>query len=357
MRRNAIASIDLAAIRHNLKIVRNLVPNSKIVSVVKADGYGHGITRVAGALQDSDLLAVAIPGEATALRDGGWSGRLLMLEGFTDVDDFELAHSLSAETVVYHQSQLEMIKQRGWDAGKKIWLKLDTGMNRLGFPLGDTGAAYSELASIAGNDAIILMTHFACADEPGNPMTAGQIQRFDKSIEGLGAEQSLANSAGILNFSDSHRDLVRPGILLYGISPDPGQAASEIGLKPAMTLTTELIAVNHCRKGETVGYGATYECSEDMRIGVAAIGYGDGYPRHLRNGAPVLVNGKYARLAGRVSMDLITLDLRGHDDAAVGDPVVLWGKGLPAERLAPWADAVPYELICGVTGRIPRIAS
>jgi alanine racemase len=356
MSRNTIASIDLAAIRHNLKIVRTLVPNSKIVSVVKADGYGHGITRVAGALQDADLLAVATPGEAAALRYGGWSGRLLMLEGFANVDDFELAQSLNAETVVHHQSQMEMLKQRGWGAGNRVWLKLDTGMNRLGFPLADAWQAFSELGSIAGSGAVILMTHFACADEPDNPMTKEQIQRFDKAIEGLGSEQSLANSAGILNYSKSHRDLVRPGILLYGISPDPGQPASDIGLRPAMTLTSELIAINHCQKGDTVGYGATYQCPEDMRIGVVAIGYGDGYPRHLRNGTPVLVNGRIAHLAGRVSMDMITLDLRGHDDAAMGDPVVLWGEGLAVETVAPWANAVPYELICGVTGRIPRVA-
>ena len=355
MSRNTIASINLAAIKHNLKIVRGLVPDSKIASVVKADGYGHGITRVVAALQDADLLAVATSGEAAALRNGGWSGRLLMLEGYANVDDFELAQSLNAETVVHHQSQLDMLRQRGWIAGNRIWLKLDTGMHRLGFPLAQAREVFTELESVAGSGAVVLLWHFACADETGNPKTEVQIQRFDDSIQGFAADQSLANSAGILNFPQSHRDLVRPGILLYGISPEPGRTASDIGLKPAMTLTSELVAINQCRKGETVGYGATYQCPEDMRIGVAAIGYGDGYPRHLRNGAPVLVNGRKAKLAGRVSMDLITLDLRGHDDAVTGDPVVLWGEGLAVETVAPWADAVPYELICGVTGRVPRV--
>ena len=355
MSRNTIASINLAAIRHNLKIVRGLVPESKIASVVKADGYGHGITRVAGALQDTDLLAVATSGEAAALRHGGWYGRLLMLEGFANADDFDLARSLNAETVVHHQAQLEMLRERGWTVGNKVWLKLDTGMHRLGFPLQDSRAVFTELESIAGSGGVVLMSHFACADETGSPKTRVQIQRFDDSIQGLEAEQSLANSAGILNFPQSHRNLVRPGILLYGISPEPGQPALAIGLKPAMTLSSELVAINQCHQGETVGYGATYRCPEDMRIGVAAIGYGDGYPRHLRNGAPVLVNGRKAKLAGRVSMDMITLDLRGHDDAGIGDPVVLWGEGLAVEMLAPWADAVPYELICGVTGRVPRV--
>ena len=355
MSRNTIASIDLAAIRHNLGVVRKLVPGSKIASVVKADGYGHGITRVVGALQDSDLLAVATSGEAAALRNGGWTGRLLMLEGYANVDEYELARFLNAETVVHHQSQLEMLRQRGWTTGNRVWLKLDTGMHRLGFPLEDVRAVFSELETVAGTGAVTLMSHFACADETTNPQTRLQIQRFDESIQGLDADHSLANSAGILNFPQSHRDLVRPGILLYGISPKPSQPASEFDFRPAMTLSCELVAINQCHKGETIGYGATYQCPEDMRIGVAAIGYGDGYPRHLRNGTPVLVNGRQAKLAGRVSMDLITLDLRGHDDAATGDTVVLWGEGLAVETVAPWADAVPYELICGVTGRVPRI--
>jgi len=356
MSRNTIASIDLAAIRHNLGVVRKLVPGSKIASVVKADGYGHGITRVVDALQDSDLLAVATSGEAAALRNGGWTGRLLMLEGFANTDEFELARFLNAETVVHHQSQMEMLRQRGWTVGNRVWLKLDTGMHRLGFPMQDVHSVFSELESIAGNGAVTLMSHFACADETTNPKTRLQIQRFDDSIQGLKTDHSLANSAAILNFPESHRDLVRPGILLYGISPESSQPASEIGLKPAMTLSCELVAINQCHKGETVGYGATYQCPEDMRIGLAAIGYGDGYPRHLRNGTPVLVNGRLSKLAGRVSMDLITLDLRGHDDAVTGDRVVLWGEGLAVESVAPWADAVPYELICGVTGRVPRIA-
>jgi alanine racemase len=201
------------------------------------------------------------------------------------------------------------------------------------------------------------MSHFACADEAGNPKTSLQIERFDEAVAGLQAAHSLANSAAVLNFPAAHRDMVRPGILLYGISPDPDHSAADIGLKPAMTLSCELVAINQCRKGEGVGYGAAYNCPEDMRVGVAAIGYGDGYPRHLKNGTPVLLNGKPAKLAGRVSMDLITIDLRGHDDAKTGDRVVLWGEGLPVETVAPWADAVVYELICGVTGRVPRIAT
>ncbi len=356
MGRNTVASIDLAAIRHNLQIVRNLTSTSQIVSVVKADGYGHGITRVAGALQDTDLLAVATPGEAAALREGGWKDRLLLLEGFANADDFELAQSLQVEMVVHQQAQLDMLEQRGMSPKNRLWLKIDSGMHRLGFPLSDAQEVFAAAESLAGPGGVILMSHFACADEPENPMTQKQIQGFDRAAMGLDARQSLANSAAILNFPTSHRDLVRPGILLYGISPDPAQSAATIGLKPAMTLSSELVAINHCAEDDCVGYGSTYQCPEDMRIGVAAIGYGDGYPRYLPNGTPVLVNGKRAFLAGRVSMDLITLDLRGHDNAKIGDPVILWGEGLAVENVAACANVVPYELICGVTGRVPRIS-
>jgi alanine racemase len=356
MSRNTVARINIAAIQHNLNLIRAHAPHSLIASVVKADGYGHGITRVASALEHSDLLAVATPGEAAALRSGGWAGRLLMLEGFAHEDDFALAQSLNAEVVIHHRSQLAILKQQGIGSCKKFWLKLDTGMHRLGFPVEDLSEVYAEVASMAGDDSIVLMSHFACADEPDNDLTALQITSFDQAVTDFAAPQSLANSAGILNFPQAHRDIIRPGILLYGISPVANKSAAEIGLKPAMTLSSELVAINLCKKGESVGYGATFECPEDMRIGVAAIGYGDGYPRHLRNGTPVLVNGRLSALAGRVSMDLITLDLRGHDDAMTGDPVILWGDGLAVETVAPYADAVPYELICGVTGRVPRLS-
>ncbi len=356
MSRNTIASINLAAIRHNFKIVRKLAPASKIACVVKANAYGHGISRVADALRAADLLAVATVDEAAVLRSGGWTGRLLLLQGFANADDLQLAQSLQLEMVIHQQAQIDALWQRCEGADTRFWLKLESGMHRLGFPLSDAHAAYAALESISGAGSVILMTHFACADEPGKAMTQKQIQLFEEAVRGIEAQQSLANSAGIINFPQSHKDLVRPGLILYGISPDTTQPAASIGLKPAMTLSSELIAIKQCARGETVGYGASYACPEDMRIGVAAIGYGDGYPRSLRNGAPLLVNGKLACLAGRVSMDLITLDLRGHDEARIGDPVVLWGEGLAVESVAPWADAIAYELVCGVSIRVPRIS-
>ena len=214
---------------------------------------------------------------------------------------------------------------------------------------------HQRLRQLAGHQAIILMSHFACADDKSNSMTHRQMQVFDAALKGLAGPVSLANSAAILNYPESHRDYVRPGIMLYGVSPCADRTAAEIGLQAAMTLSCELIAINRVSKGETIGYGAGYTCPHDMLIGVAAIGYGDGYPRHARNGTPVLVNGQRSSLVGRVSMGMITVDLCAVPDARVGDRVILWGRGLALEEVAPWADAIPYELICGVTARVRSV--
>jgi len=354
MSRNTVARIDTRALRHNHGVVRRLAGDSRVVSVVKADAYGHGTRRVARALADTDLLAVATLGEAFVVRDSGWLGGLLLLEGCAGAEEFDQARMLGAELVVHSLEQLELLEARGLDAEQRAWLKLDTGMHRLGFPAADVAGLFDRLRAVAGPRPPVLMTHFACADDADNPMTAAQIGRFDAATEGLSGPRSLANSAAVINFRHSCRDFIRPGIMLYGVSPVPGSRGEDHGLRPAMTLSCPLLAINRCARGDTVGYGARYRCPEDMRVGVAGIGYGDGYPRSLRDGAPVLVNGRRAALAGAVSMDLITIDLRGHDDARVGDTVVLWGKGLPLEEVAAWADTIPYTLICGVTRRVRR---
>jgi alanine racemase len=351
--RQTTARINQSALRHNLSVVRALAPLSQVVSVVKADAYGHGTQHIWPALQETDLFAVATLGEAGILRDGGWEGRLLLLEGFSSTQELDQSRALGAELVVHERRQIEMLQQRPGGQSQRMWLKIDTGMHRLGFPREDARALHARLSNEAG--PAVLMTHFACADEPGNPMTSAQIKAFDESVHGIPAPASLANSAGVLSFPDSHRDYVRPGIMLYGISPCPGIRAADIGLRTVMSLSAELIAINDCPAGATVGYGAAWRCPQAMRIGVAAIGYGDGYPRHMRNGAPLLVNNRRAKLAGRVSMDMISIDLRGHDDAMVGDVVTLWSEDLPVEEVAPWADAVPYQLVCGVTRRVRRV--
>lgn len=355
MSRNTVARIDLSALRHNLSVVRRLAPNSQVASVVKADAYGHGIAGIASALDGSDLLAVATVGEMRAVRDCGWAGRLLLLEGFTGVDEFEAVLAMHAETVIHHRDQLQLLQQRGGANGQRLWLKLDTGMHRLGFPAEDAASLQRQLSALSKAGEPVLMSHMACADDPVHPLNAEQFDRFDTVTAGLAGQRSLANSAAVLHFPRSHADYIRPGILLYGISPVPGGCGTDHGLQPVMTLSCRLLAINDCHAGDTVGYGAAFRCPENMRVGVAGIGYGDGYPRRVDNGTPVLLNGRLATLAGRVSMDMLTIDLRGHDDAQPGDEVVLWGEGLPVEEIAARAGAIPYELICGVTRRVRRV--
>jgi alanine racemase len=278
-----------------------------------------------------------------------------LLEGPSNVPEFEEMVALKAEMVVHHETQLKLIRQRRHELSGALWLKIDTGMHRLGFPPEDAAAVHVELERVRGETPTVLMSHFACADEPDNSMTQRQIDRFDASVSGITGHVSLANSAAILNFPASHRDYIRPGIMLYGVSPSTDSPAEELGLRCAMTLHCDLIAINHCRAGDTIGYGAAYVCPEDMSIGIAAIGYGDGYPRHARNGTPVLLNGRRSSLLGHVSMDMIAVDLRGQAQAKVGDVVTLWGEGLPVEEVAKWCDAIPYQLICGVTARVKPV--
>jgi len=355
MSRKTIAQIDLAAIRHNLAVVRTLAADSQIVCVVKADAYGHGLSRVCRTLDQADVLAVATTGEGFSCRAQGWKGRLLLLGGPSNAEELGDALVLGAEMVVHHEYQLQMLQQRNCEPPAALWLKIDSGMHRLGFPPREAAGVYKRLRQLAGRHPVLLMSHFACADDRSSSMTDRQIQVFDAAVAGLAGPVSLANSAAILNYPQSHRDYVRPGIMLYGVSPCSGRTAAEIGLRPAMTLGCELIAINRVNKGESIGYGAGFTCPQDMLVGVAAIGYGDGYPRHARNGTPVLVNGQRTSLVGRVSMDMITVDLGPVADARIGDIVTLWGKGLPLEEVAHWANAIPYELICGVTARVKPV--
>lgn len=357
MSRNTNARINLAAIRSNLAIVKNLAPRSQVVCVVKADAYGHGLSRVSAALNDADVLAVATVDEGRRCRESGWAERLLLLEGPSNAPEFEEMIALDAEMVVHHENQLQLLRQRRQSIPNALWLKIDSGMHRLGFPPEDAASVHAELESLRGATPTILMSHFACADEPQNPMTQQQINRFDVSIAGIPGMVSLANSAAVLNFPQSHRDYIRPGIMLYGVLPSQHNANVCPGLQCAMTLQCDLIAINQCKAGDTVGYGAVYTCPENMRIGVAAIGYGDGYPRQAKNGTPVLLNGKRSALVGHVSMDMVTIDLRGHKNAKVGDQVTLWGDGLPVEEVATWCDVIPYQLICGVTARVNAVVS
>jgi len=301
---------------------------------------------------------VAALSDADRLRAAGLSQPIVLLSGFDDADDIPQLRRLNVDTVVHHASQLAMLEQAPDGDPIRCWLKVDSGMHRLGFAPDAVRDAYARLQAMGSvADDIVLMNHFASSDEfadgPGaGRQTKAQMQVFADATSGLAGERSLANSAAVLGWPDAHADWVRPGGALYGISVVDGTTGGDFDLRPAMTLGTRLIAVNRVRQGERIGYSATWTCPEDMPVGVAAIGYGDGYPRHAPSGTQVLLNGKPTDIIGRVSMDLMTLDLRGQPDAKPGDPVVLWGEGLPVESVAARAGTIGYELVCSITRRV-----
>jgi alanine racemase len=351
--RAACATIHLGALRENLRRVRELAPGAKVMAVVKADGYGHGLERVARALEGADAFGVASIADGQRLRAAGASQRIVVLSGPDEPGDLAELRRLRLDAVIHHDMQVDLLAADTDARPLRIWLKLDTGMHRLGFAPERARAVHARLRALPGVDRdIALMTHFANSDVFDDAQTAHQIERFESGVSGLDGERSLSNSAGILGWPEAQGQWVRAGGTLYGISVVAGRIGADFGFRPAMTLSTRLIAVNRVRRGERIGYAATWEAPDDMPVGVAAIGYGDGYSRHVETGTPVLVNGARARVIGRVSMDLITLDLRELADAKVGDPVVLWGRGLPVEEIAQHAGTIGYDLTCGVTRRV-----
>lgn len=355
MTRPLCATIDLDALHHNLMRVRKVTPEKLILAVIKADAYGHGLIRCAKALEDADAFGIASLEEAMELRMTGIENPIVLLEGFFSSEELEPISHHQLDVVVHDRWQLEALEHASLDHPLTVWLKLNSGMNRLGVPEDEVLIFWDRLTRCKNvAPEIRLMTHLACADEPKDPANARQLESFNRAIEGLRGETSIANSAAILALPDHQGDWVRPGLILYGASPFPNNSGEDLGLRPAMRLETRLIAVNQCRKGGAVGYGGKWKCLRDMPVGVAAIGYGDGYPRHAPPGTPVLLNGQRVTLVGHVSMDMITLDLTSQPDAQPGDRVLLWGSGLPAEEIARAAETIPYELFCGVTARVPR---
>lgn len=353
MSRTTTASIHLDALRHNLVQVRACAPEARVMAVVKADAYGHGLERVSDALASADAFGVSTFEEAERLRAAGRMQRIVLLSGFDDPADFALMRRFDLDAVVHHDSQLAMLEQHGAGSPLRTWLKLDTGMHRLGFPAERAGEAHARLRALEMvDDDIGLMTHFASSDDFDGVQTHAQLETFSAATARIAGDRSLANSAAILGWPEAHAQWVRAGGALYGMSVAIGRNGADFGLRPAMTLSSRLIAVNRVARGEPVGYSATWHCPEDMDVGVAAIGYGDGYPRAAPSGTPVLVNGRRVPLIGRVSMDLITLDLRGVPEARVGDAVVLWGEGLPVEEIATHAGTISYELTCSITQRV-----
>jgi alanine racemase len=348
------ATVDAAALRHNLQVVRRWAPRSRVMAVIKANAYGHGLVAVARALDAADAFAVARVDEGLTLRAAGVLAPTVLLEGVFDREQLDAAAAAQFELVVHTPEQIELLRAAAPGQRFKVWLKLDSGMNRLGFKGAAFAAAHAALSSLAAvQSPVNLFTHLASADEPELPTTADQIARFVAATNALPGERSIANSAGMLSFSDAQADWVRPGLLLYGVSPIAGAIGADYGLRPVMTLRSHLIALKDLAAGEKVGYGGNWTASRATRLAVAAVGYGDGYPRNLESGTPLLVNGERAGLVGRVSMDMIGIDVTDlKREPRLGDPVILWGEGLPVEEIAVWADTIPYELVCGISQRV-----
>ena len=352
MTRPSRVVINKEALRHNYRRIKALAPDSKVMAIIKADAYGHGIVRVAKTLNDADAFGVACLEEAQQLRDAGIQNNIVLLEGPHKADALKMIAELSLDIVVHHHHQLDMLDQVAIPAPLTVWMKIDSGMHRLGFSPEDMPTALARLETCKQVSTIRLMTHLATANEKGHPLTQHQLDSFEQLCGKSVLEKTIANSASLLSLPQTHMDWVRPGLMLYGVSPLVNNTAIDHDLKPVMSLESELIAIKHLKQGDPVGYGATWCCPEDMPVGIVAAGYGDGFPRHAKSGTPVLVNNTRCALVGRASMDMLTIDLRNQTDAKIGDRVILWGEMLPIEEIAQHADTIPYELLCGVHKRL-----
>ena len=356
----ARALIRLGALKHNLDIIRKAAPGSKVMAVIKANAYGHGMLTVAEHLADVDAFAVARVPEAIQLREKGIVVPIVLLAGVMDARETRIAVASGFEPVVHCQEQVELLETIA-TGSVTVWLKVDTGMNRLGFSPEQAAAIIRRLNAAPAVGELRLMTHLASADELQSPMTSEQLLKFRPIIEGFDGAVSIGNTPATLGWPvipDAQREFgfrgdnwIRPGIALYGISPFAEQTGVDLGLKPVMQFEARLIATKSLHEGAKVGYRGTYISDRDTRLGVISAGYGDGYTRHFRSGTPVLLNGRMVPLIGNVSMDMIAVDLGPDAEDAVGSVATLWGDGLPVEEVAPWADAIPYELVCGVMNR------
>lgn len=350
-----VVTVDAAALRNNLAVVRRFAPAARVIAAVKANAYGHGLVHAARALAGADAFGVARVEEGLALRAARIAHPIVVLEGVFAASELEVAAGHDLQLVVHSFEQLAMLEQYAARHRFAVWLKLDTGMNRLGFRPDELAAAHARLKSCASVGSLRLLTHLACAENIGGAATTRQLERFRALSELLRLERSIANSAGIIAWPEAHAEWVRPGLMLYGASPFAERSADDLALLPAMMFTTQLIAVRNVAAGDAIGYNGIWRAQRPSRIGVAAVGYGDGYPRCMREGAPVLVKGREAPVVGRVSMDMTMLDVTDLPEATVGDEVTLWGPGLAAERVAPFADTIAYELFCRIAERVKRM--
>jgi alanine racemase len=356
----ARALIRLGALEHNLEVIRKAAPGCKVMAVIKANAYGHGMVHVAQHLSHVDAFAVARVPEALELRANGITSRIILLAGVMNTVELAAAMEYEFEPVVHCSLQLDLLDHS--IGGKvNVWCKVDTGMNRLGFPPEDAAEVLARLQKSPGVDQIRLMTHLASADELGGDATTEQLEQLRPVASGFDGDVSIGNTPATLGwpavvdaqseFGFSGDNWIRPGIALFGVSPFADKTGTELGLKPVMQFEARLIAVKPLRSGSRVGYKGAYQSESDTTMGIISAGYGDGYSRHFRGGTPVLINGRRVPVIGNISMDMIAVDLGAAAEDRVGDIATLWGDGLPVEEVAPWANAIPYELVCGVMNR------
>lgn len=350
----AIAYIDLEALHHNLHVIKITAPKSKIMAMVKSNAYGHSAVEISKSIErDVDAFSVMFLKEALQLSDAGIKKPIAILTGFFDAEELSIIDQHNFECSIHNLAQIEILEKTKLLKPLHVWFKIDTGMHRLGFQPHQVQDAYNRLIkNKMVQKPLHLMTHFSDADNTANNKTAEQIACFEKLTAKLEGEWCMANSAAILNWPKSQVHWVRPGIALYGASPLDNKNGLELNLKPVMTLSSRIITIHELEKGASLGYGSTFICPEKMRVGIVSIGYGHGYPRNTKSGAPVLVNGARAQLVGRVAMDMIGVDLRKIPNAEIGANVILWGKGLPVEEVAANAGEISWELFCRLTQRV-----
>jgi alanine racemase len=347
------ACIDLAAFRHNLQVVKRYAPTARVMAVIKANAYGHGLMRAASALRDADGFAVVELDAAVRLREAGYGQRILLLEGFFSADELEVMSEFRLTPVIHALEQIDMLAAATMPSPLEVFVKVNTGMNRLGLSPLAFSKAYARLVAMRSVGGITLMMHFARADEPGG--IDAQLRSFDALTAKLALPRSLANSAALIVDPCTHGDWVRPGIMLYGSSPFVDRKAEGLGLRPVMQLLSQVIAVQELEPGDIVGYGATFRAEHAMRIAVVACGYADGYPRHALSGTPIAVDGVRTATVGRVSMDMLCADITYLPHAGVGSGVTLWGDTVSVDEVADAAGTVGYELLCAITQRVPMM--
>ena len=355
MSRPAVATIDLEAIKQNYLLAKRLSNNARAVAIIKANAYGHGAVVVAHKLEESvDAFGVACIEEAVELRNAGITKPILLLEGFFTPDELPYIAKNNIWCAIHNGQQIDQIATMNLSDEITFWLKMDSGMHRLGIAPEDYSELYRKLNALPCCAEIVCMSHFSSSDEIDNPKTNTQMATFDASTHEIKAQHSIANSAAILAHANARRDWQRPGIMLYGASPFDHEQENANALQTVMRLTSKIIAIHDLNKGDPVGYGETWVCDKPTRVGTVAMGYADGYPRHAKNGTPVMIDGVKSRLIGRVSMDMITVDLSDVPDAHIGSDVEFWGENISINEIARCADTIPYTLYTGITSRVHK---